>query len=1021
MGTMSTSRVAFWILTARSYPDLLVSCHCGMSIPIPVVDRNTRGSGPPNSAVAYTVYTMRFNVLGSLQAEENGEAIALGGQRQRAVLALLLLEVGQPVTSARIVSEIWPDQPLESVRDSLYTYVSQLRRVFGKSRILRANGGYRLDLQDTDEIDAVVFESTARHASRLLGSDPEAVIHLLGSSLELWRGRPYEGFEDLASLASEVARLEELRLKAVEDRLEAELLAGQKPVVADVEELCSQYPYREPLWGLLARTYYRTGRQAEALRTFTRLRSLLGDELGIDLSPEMARLEEQILLQDPILEPDAAPPPTNLPVPVSSFVGRVDELTVLDKDIHDHRLVTVVGPGGAGKTRLAIEAARKALGSFRDGVWLADLAQISQSDLVPQVVAASLQIAERSDLGLTDSIAAYLRPRSVLIVLDNCEHVADAAATLATNLLQAAPNVTILVTSRQSLNCPGEVRFLLEGLATFPDGGQAFEAERLFEARAAAVRRGFALDDTNRGSVDSICRHLDGMPLAIELAAARVDTLSPLEIEGHLARRFALLSSEPMREAVHHSLRASMDWSYELLPATARNAFDAFGVFEGPFSSTAAAAVAGLEPVAEVVDQVRLLVSASLLQVVPTSGASLYRLLETPRLYARDHLIEAGLWEFAVERHDAHYRDECGAYRPAFFGRDRVAAQREIEVELADYHAAFDRSLDVGKITECLEMAWPLGHLWLFTARLDQGERRLTALLEASAGAADRLRADALTVASFLAVYRQRFGQGVIWADEAIEIYRAIGDDQGLAYALSRRGHIAFGSGDGPTAVAALQASLELCQAIGYEDGTAWPITLLAQARLWSGDESPEIRAMTEEGRERFIAMGELFGRAHADMILGLPIGQSVEYRLRFAEEMVQLSEQPGADRLIRANALHGLAYAVWDAGERERAEGLNRAAARAALDTGDTVHGGLALLQAARFAGELGAAERAAILFGAGDTHFAMQKAPFMERIYAVSIEAARDALGIERYDELHNRGANLSFEEAIGFLLDR
>jgi non-specific serine/threonine protein kinase len=751
------------------------------------------------------------------------------------------------------------------------------------------------------------------------------------------------------------------------------------------------------------------------------LRTVLGEALGIELSPELARLEEQILLQSPTLDPEAAPPPTNLPIPVSSFVGRVDELTFLNKAIHEHRLVTVLGPGGAGKTRLAIEAAQGIRGSFRDGVWLVDLAQVSQPELVTQAVAVALGSAERPGMELGESIAAYLRPRTTLLVLDNCEHLVDTVAALVATLLETVPDLKILATSRRALGPPGEVRFPLEGLATSTAAEPIFDAERLFEARAIEVRRGFSLNETTRPFVASICRHLDGMPLAIELAAARTDVLSPSEIDGHLARRFALLADKPLQRSVHRSLGASLDWSYDMLQVSEKEAFDAFGVFEGPFTAKAAAAVLGLESGVEVIDEIRSLVGASLLQVVsPIEGGSLYRLLETPRLYARDHLVDRGRWDAIIERHDSHYRDECATLRPAFFGRERVVAQREIEAELADYQTAFDRSLADGEIRECLAMAWPLGHVWMFSGRLNEGEGRLTALLERSMGAQDRLRADALTVASFLAVYSQQFDQAIAWVDEAIDIYRSIDDAQGLAYALARRGHHAFASGDFPTAMATLQESLDWCQKIGYDDGTAWPITLLAQARRWSGDGSPEIRAMLEDGRRRFIAMGEIYGQVHADMVLGTLYEEGLEYQLRHYEEMVRLGEQPGADRLIQSLAFHGLAYAVWDAGESDRAEGLNRAAARSALETGVTVNTGLALLQAATFAGRRGEAKRSATLFGAGDTHFAMQKAPFMEREYAPVIEATKKVLGTNRYEQLHDKGAGLTVAEATDVLLN-
>ena len=958
-------------------------------------------------------------MLGPLLVDDGDAPVPLGGPRQRAVLALLVLNAGRVVSADRIVTEIWSEEPPDGARDSLYTYVSNLRRVLGKDRIVRADNGYRLDLANGDSIDVVEQESDLARARRLVGSDPAAAIDLVDSALDSWRGRPYVGFEDLPSVPPEATRLEDLRLLALEDRIDAELRAGGTPVVSEVEALSREYPYRERIWELLARSLYRAGRQAEALRTFTRLRRLLREELGLEPSPSIVRLEEQILVQDPSLEPEVPMPPTNLPTPLSSFIGRDDELIVIDKAIHEHRLVTVVGPGGAGKTRLAIEAAVNVRGSFRDGVWHVDLASVSNPHTVAQAAAAALQIVQPPGTAPLDALINRLRPQTALLVLDNCEHVADQAGELAVRLLEMAPDVKILTTSRQVLGREGEVRCPLDGLDTSSDEARSGDAERLFETRATAVRPNFTLDEMTQPQVASICRHLDGMPLAIELAAARVDVLSPAEIDRLLSDRFLLLTDARVEWPSHRSLQASLDWSYDLLGPDERRAFDCLGVFQGPFSAPAAAAVLDCVSEVDAIDQLHRLAGASLLQTVQGT-ASRYRLLETMRMYACDHLIESEQLDDAEVRHDRYYRERCRGLRPAFFGRGRVAAQAEIEVELADYHIAFDRFLDDGRIEDALEMAWPLGHMWLFSGRLGDGARRLEAVLGSSGGSRNRLRADALAAASFLAMYMASYDVAVAWAEEAIGIYQTVGDEQGLAYALARRGHLAFSVGDVPVALDVLQTSLEICDRIGYDDGTAWPLSLLAQARLWSGDESPEVRYMFEQSRERFIVMGETFGQAHADMFLSNLGEGSVENMLRYSLEMMELAERSNADPLMRPVAFHNLAYAVWYDGELDRADGLNRVSARLAFETGSTVNSGMAFLQAGVFAAGRGEPERAAILLGAGHAHFGMQIPPFYERQLQPGIETATRALGDERYDELHDRGAAISVEEATALLLD-
>ena len=389
-------------------------------------------------------------------------------------------------------------------------------------------------------------------------------------------------------------------------------------------------------------------------------------------------------------------------------------------------------------------------------------------------------------------------------------------------------------------------------------------------------------------------------------------------------------------------------------------------------------------------------------------------------MYAMAHLSEGGAFDDAARRHDLHYVDRCRALRGAFFGRDRVSAQAEIVAELADYHAAFDRQLAQSNFREALEMAWPLCHVWFFTGRRSEAALRMGEVLGATEGHRTGERADALSVAAFFDMYIQEFERGIHRADEAIDLYRALGDEQGLAYVLARRGQLAFSVGAVPDALGLLQQSLDLCTRIGYDDGSAWPLTLLAQARLWSGDGGVEVQRMFEEGRERFIAMGDAVGQAHANMFLPNCGERTVERLMRYSLETMDLVERSGADPLVRSGAFHNLAFAVWHSGDHPRAEGLNHLAAKSAVETGITVNSGMAFLQAASFAGEQGKAERAAILYGAGDAHFVMQKAPFYEEELRPGTEAAIQVLGSGRYEELHDRGAEMSIDEATAFLLE-
>jgi predicted ATPase/DNA-binding SARP family transcriptional activator len=959
---------------------------------------------------------MQFSVLGPLEVTEGSASLALGGPRQRSVLALLLLDAGRVVHADRMVTEIWGDEPPDGARDSLYTYISNLRGVIGRDRIVRSDGGYRLVPMDVDQVDARTFVASLGEAHRIVGSDPQAALSFIDESLSAWRGRPYEGCENLPSIVPEAARLEELFLRALEDRIDAELHVGGTPEAGGIEMLTAEHPYRERFWELLARALYRAGRQTDALRALTRLRRTLADDLGLEPSPAISRLEERILLQDPALDAGATPP-TNLPTPVSSFIGREEELWVLERLIGDHRLVTVTGPGGAGKTRLAIEVARRIAGAFADGVWFIDLAQVGAAGDVNWAVASSLGVAEPPDVGGVATVVARLRTQSALLVLDNCEHVVAVVADLAETVLEGAPQVRILATSRQGLGVAGEALSHLSGLDTSEDEPEAGDAEQLFAVRAAAVQPNFAIEEANRADVAEICRHLDGMPLAIELAAARVDTLSPGEIVRHLGDRFRLLAGAHADPSSHRSLGASLDWSRDLLDPDDRRAFDQLGVFDGPFTAVAAAAVVEAPSELDAVDILRHLVGASLIHRL-AGEVSRYRLLETTRLYARKGLEESGGWQLAVDRHDAHCAGRCRELRGAFFGGGRPEACRTIETEITEYESAFDRSSE-GDPDVALEMAWPLGHVWLFSGRIGSGIGRLERLVAATAGATSRARADALAAGAFLLMYVTRYEQATAWADEAIEIYRTMHDGRGLAYALARRGHLAFSVGDVPTAFGLLQESLETCKRIGYAEGTAWPLTLLGQARLWGGDESDEVLALLEEGRRQFIAVGDTYGQMHANMFIQNVGDRPIDVQLRYAEESMQLADEPGADPLIRATALHNLAFIVWNAGERERAKGQLRLSARAALEAGATVASGMAFLLGGLMAGLDGDPERAAVLSGAGHAHFVMEMPPFYIRQLQPGIDAATEALGKDDYDRLCEVGAAMTIEEATDFLL--
>ncbi|MEN8239259.1 MAG: BTAD domain-containing putative transcriptional regulator [Actinomycetota bacterium] len=917
-----------------------------------------------------------------------------------------------------IVTEIWGDNADDRVVASLYTHISNLRGTLGRDRIVSDSSGYRLTLHEDDVVDIAQFEDALAEARRWAGVNPPAAVEALERGLELWQGRPYEGLEDIPMLAAEIVRLDEMRASAEVDRFEASIQVGRVPNVADVEELCRQRPLDERLWGLLMRALYRGGRHAEALRTYTHVQALFGEEMGIEPSPALARLEEQILLHDPDLDAAASTPPVGLPIYLTSFIGRDDEMRQLAAMLGEHRLVTILGPGGAGKTRLAAEIAATLSGRFPDGVWLIDLSQIADPSRIGSAIGETIGVT--GGFGETvDEVAQSLRGRRSLLVLDNCEHVVEGLRDVAGTLLRGAPELVILATSRRLLEIAGEQRFLLEGLAVDSTVDAPGEAVVLFVERAEAAGSGVDLGGSDREAVATVCRKLDGMPLALELAAARSDILSPAEIAELLTHRFALLVDDRQDRDIHRSLEATVGWSFGLLDAEQRLAFETLGVFEGSFTAQAAGVVLGLDGEAAAVQTIESLLAASLVRVEPHDGrATTYRLLETVRAYARDRLIEAGRWQEAVDRHDACYRSVCLRLHPEFFGAGRAAATALIATELAEYLAVWERGMEEDPVL-VLPLAWPLGNYWMFDGVLQEGIVRLERLLKLTGHDPSLDRADALVMASWVAAMRNRFDDAICWTAEAIETYREAGEDLRLAFALARGGHWALIGGDGESAIAMLSESLEICERIGFDDGRAWPIILIAQARRWVGDDSSEVTEMLLDARRRFLNMGEPYGQLHSDMILATIRERPIEERIRIGEEMVAIAQRQGGENTARPTAFHGLAVATWDAGERERAEGLNRVCIRSALATGNEITLGMGLWQAGMFAAERGNGERSARLLGAGSTHFVMARAPFMVEELDAAMEQARAVIGDDRFDELHRSGAAMGPAEAAAFAL--
>jgi predicted ATPase/DNA-binding SARP family transcriptional activator len=879
------------------------------------------------AAAAGDTGRLEFGLLGPLDVARGGETIELRGSRQRALLALLLVHANEVVSRERLIDGLWGERPPESAANALQVAVHGLRRALGAERIETRGGGYRLRVEP-DELDLERFRRLVQRARTRAG---DAAADDLREALALWRGEALADLLDVPFARLESRRLHELRLAALEQRIDADLAAGRHfESIAELEALIAGEPVRERFRQQLIVALYRAGRQVEALEAYRNARRELVEDFGVEPGPELQRLERAILQQDPALSPPArvAGVRGNLPAAVTPLVGRRLELAAVTALLRqpDVRLVTLTGPGGTGKTRLALEAARQLASELFDGAVLVDLAPLEDPGDVIVAVAHALSVESRSST--LDSVKETLGDKTLLLLLDNFERVDDAAPVVS-ELLAAAPGLTALVTSRAVLRLSGEHEFPVPPLRVPTredvrrlDRLSHNEAVSLFVARARAARHDFRLEPANAAAVAEICIALDGLPLALELAAARCKQLPLDALLARLGQRLEVLTDGPRdRPRRQQTLRATIEWSYDLLEPSEQELFAALGVFAGGCTPAAAAEVCRSPD-----EAIEALADRSLLQREEQAGTPRFRMLETVRELALERLEQSGRAETVRRRHAEHFAalaDEAGAalWDPVQ-GPSRARWLDRLDADYGNLRAALAWA-DHEAAEIQLRIAAGLADYWIIRCYFDEGRTWLARALARADGAASPVRAKALHAAGFLALGQNDFVQCDVAGSESLALYRALEDPEGIGRTALMLGYAAAGQGQHERAVALAEESLTLARELGHARGI---IVSLAQTGVLAGRGGDTARA------EALLDEAQRLARAHGDTsaLASICLAQSelafgdgdLDTASRFAAESIRLYHSYGTTAGM-ASGLHLLARVAEAEGRPERAARL--------------------------------------------------------------------------------------------------
>ncbi|MFN8454180.1 MAG: BTAD domain-containing putative transcriptional regulator [Anaerolineae bacterium] len=973
---------------------------------------------------------------------------ALNTPRLQALLAYLALHRHAPQPRAHLAFLFWPDSSEAQARTNLRYLLHQLRQALPQvEQYLHTGDGalhWRADAPFT--LDVADFEQAITEANRAeQAGNPAEMRATLERAVSLYQGDLLPSCYD-EWLLSERERLQQACITILERLIL--LLESQRDypsAIAYSQRLLRHDPLHEAGYHHLMRLHAASGDRVGALRVYHTCVTVLQRELAVEPSAIIRAEYERLWHQEPpagpafTLDVSAAhplsSPSNNLPTPLTTFIGREHEMAEIKQLLVGARLLTLTGSGGCGKTRLALEVATELLleQAFADGVWWVELAALADPALVPQAVASALGVQEQPGKLLRETLSDYLRPKKLLLILDNCEHLVAACAQLAEGLLRTCPKLKVLATSREQLSVNGETIWPTPSLS-LPDprhlsskNEEAIsalsqsEAVRLFVERAASTLPTFTLTQRNAAEVVQICRRLDGIPLAIELAAARVKVLTVSQITARLDDSFKLLAAGSRTAASRHqTLKAAIDWSYNLLGEAERVLFQRLAVFEGGFILEAAEAICagrGIEAI-EILELLSYLVDKSLV-VVGTSHPgreARYRLLETMRQYGRDKLVTSADAEWARQQHAAYYLKLAELSRPKLQGPEQLAWLDRLEIEHDNLRAAvrWSQASETG-----LQLAGTLGLFWYLHGHWSEGRGWLESMLAQTEGLDyTQARAKALLNAGTLAHYQGDYHAATALLNESLTLHRELGDKVSSGWALYRLGHTADRQGNYEQAAALLGDSVMLFRQAGDKWGAALSLCILGWATWHLNDY--ELAAMfCQESLALSQELGYPRGVAWALYCLGGVTMSQGDYgqAATLSRESLALFRQFGIKDGI-ALSLHTLGYASLFQGNYGPAASSFAESLALRQELGDRVGLAHSLAGLAGLAGMQGRMVEAARLFGAAELLLDTIKAflePFDQAAYDRHVAAVHATMGETAFEAAWLAGRVMDQEQVI------